>query len=173
LFRRSQRLDARVKARARAPGSRKPRREDDNRETEARFVATKEYLQSVIEDHGLTTDDLGSANEELFPATKSSKHERGETARKSFKPPTKNSSRSTTNSRTTREVTQINNDLVILVPSASQSSSSTRTGRSVASQRREEGRGTSFRSRPADDINPHIALTDLDQQVAEVIETSG
>jgi two-component system CheB/CheR fusion protein len=42
-------------------------------ELEHELVATKEYLQSLIEEHGRTNDDLGSANEELVSGTKSSR----------------------------------------------------------------------------------------------------
>ena len=50
----------------RTTGRRRPKLEHE-------LAATKEYLQSLIEEHGRTNDELGAANEELSRATKSSR----------------------------------------------------------------------------------------------------
>ena len=80
--------------------------------------ATKEYLQSVIEEHGRTNEDLGSANEELVSGNEElqSMNEELETAKEELQ--STNEELTTVNDELhsrNQEVTQANGDLLNLL----------------------------------------------------------
>ena len=81
-------------------------------------TATKEYLQSLIEEHGRTNDDLGSANEELVSGNEElqSMNEELETAKEELQ--STNEELTTVNDELhsrNQEVTQANSDLLNLL----------------------------------------------------------
>src|SRR5581483_6016995 len=94
--------------------------EEDRRlpRLEHELVATKEYLQSLIEEHGRTNDDLGSANEELVSGNEElqSMNEELETAKEELQ--STNEELTTVNDELhsrNQEVTQVNGDLLNLL----------------------------------------------------------
>src|SRR6185312_16293869 len=85
---------------------------------EHELMATKEYLQSLIEEHGRTNDDLGSANEELVSGNEElqSMNEELETAKEELQ--STNEELTTVNDELhsrNQEVTQANSDLLNLL----------------------------------------------------------
>ena len=85
---------------------------------EHELTATKEYLQSLIEEHGRTNDDLSSANEELVSGNEElqSMNEELETAKEELQ--STNEELTTVNDELhsrNQEVTQVNSDLVNLL----------------------------------------------------------
>ncbi|HXI55807.1 MAG TPA: CheR family methyltransferase, partial [Polyangia bacterium] len=93
---------------------------DDRRipKVEHELMATKEYLHSLIEEHGRTNDDLGSANEELVSGNEElqSTNEELETAKEELQ--SANEELTTVNdelSHRNQEVIQTNSDLLNLL----------------------------------------------------------
>ena len=172
-----------AKARPRRRQPAPPRRtalEEDRRlpRLEHELVATKEYLQSLIEEHGRTNDDLGSANEELVSGNEElqSMNEELETAKEELQ-------------STNEELTTVNDEL----QSRNQEvDAGQQRPPEPAGHRRHPDRHPRPRTpdpplhaqgaehperrpadlgRPLDDIKPNIDVPDLDRQVAEVIDT--
>ena len=108
-------------------GAKRPRRRRTRRRTkgpaaipelEHELAATKEYLQSLIEEHGRTNDELGSANEELVSGNEElqSMNEELETAKEELQ--STNEELTTVNDELhsrNQEVSQVNSDLVNLL----------------------------------------------------------
>ena len=156
------------------------RRSTTTSKLEHELAATKEYLQSLIEEHGRTNDDLGSANEELVSGNEElqSMNEELETAKEELQ-------------STNEELTTVNDELhsrnqevnvrstaissTCWAPSTSRSSSSTASGASAASRRRRAAssnvaalRRRGGRSTTSSSTSTSPTST---QQIAEVIET--
>ncbi|HVZ85403.1 MAG TPA: chemotaxis protein CheB [Polyangia bacterium] len=145
---------------------------------EHELMATKEYLQSLIEEHGRTNDDLGSANEELVSGNEElqSMNEELETAKEELQ--STNEELTTVNDELhsrNQEVTQANSDLlnllvtvdipIIILDIERRIRRFTPKARSILNVLPSDA------GRPIDDIKPNIAVADLDQQIAEVIDT--
>jgi len=145
---------------------------------EHELMATKEYLQSLIEEHGRTNDDLGSANEELVSGNEElqSMNEELETAKEELQ--STNEELTTVNDELhsrNQDVTQANSDLlnllvtvdipIIILDVERRIRRFTPKARSILNVL------PSDTGRPIDDIKPNIAVPDLDSQIAEVIET--
>ena len=104
-----------------AAGRRRPEPPAEDRRLprlEHELAATKEYLQSLIEEHGRTNDDLGSANEELVSGNEElqSMNEELETAKEELQ--STNEELTTVNDELqsrNQEVTQVNSDLLNLL----------------------------------------------------------
>jgi two-component system CheB/CheR fusion protein len=152
------------------------RRNDRRREHE--LSATKEYLQSLIEDHVRTTDELGAANEELISGNEElqSMNEELETAKEELQ--STNEELTTVNDELQSlnlETTQINSDLVNLIATVDIPLLILDTARKI---RRFTPRARSILNvlpsdigRPFDDIRTNIDVPDLDRQIADVVET--
>lgn len=169
------------RARSTREGSRRPETLKEKRRVpklEHELAATKLYLQCLIEEHGRTDDDLGSANEELVSGNEElqSMNEELETAKEELQ--SINEELTTVNDelhRRNQEVTQVNSDLVnllnivdirILILDMDR-----RIRRFTPNARSILNVLPSDVGRPLDDIKPNIVVPDLDQQVADVIET--
>ena len=145
---------------------------------EHELAATKEYLQSLIEDHVRTTDELGSANEELVSGNEElqSMNEELETAKEELQ--STNEELTTVNDELqslNQEATQINSDLVNLLATVDIPLLILDTARKI---RRFTPRARSILNvlpsdigRPFDDIRTNIDVPDLDRQIADVVET--
>jgi chemotaxis methyl-accepting protein methylase/signal transduction histidine kinase/chemotaxis response regulator CheB len=154
---------------------------DDGRripKVEHELMATKEYLQSLIEEHGRTNDDLGSANEELVSGNEElqSMNEELETAKEELQ--STNEELTTVNDELhsrNQEVTQANSDLLNLLVTVDVPiiilDIDRRIRRFTPKARSILNVLPSDTGRPIDDIKPNIAVADLDRQIAEVIET--
>ena len=145
---------------------------------EHELMATKEYLQSLIEEHGRTNDDLGSANEELVSGNEElqSMNEELETAKEELQ--STNEELTTVNDELhsrNQDVTQANSDLlnllitvdipIIILDVERRIRRFTPKARSIFNVL------PSDTGRLIDDIKPNIVVPDLDAQIAEVIET--
>ena len=145
---------------------------------EHELVATKEYLQSLIEEHGRANDDLGSANEELVSGNEElqSMNEELETAKEELQ--SMNEELTTVNDELhsrNQEVTQVNSDLLNLLTTVDFPIVILDRDRRI---RRFTPQARSILNvvagdigRPLDDIRANIDVADLDGQVAKVIET--
>jgi two-component system CheB/CheR fusion protein len=145
---------------------------------EHELVATKEYLQSLIEEHGRTNDDLGSANEELVSGNEElqSMNEELETAKEELQ--STNEELTTVNDELqsrNQEVTQVNSDLLNLLATVDIPIVILDRERRI---RRFTPKARSILNvvpadvgRPLDDIKANVGVPDLDRQVAEVIDT--
>jgi two-component system CheB/CheR fusion protein len=145
---------------------------------EHELSATKEYLQSLIEDHVRTTDELGSANEELVSGNEElqSMNEELETAKEELQ--STNEELTTVNDELqslNQEATQTNSDLVNLLATVDIPLLILDTARKI---RRFTPRARSILNvlpsdigRPFDDIKTNIDVPDLDRQIADVVET--
>ncbi len=140
--------------------------------------ATKEYLQSVIEEHGRTNEDLGSANEELVSGNEElqSMNEELETAKEELQ--STHEELTTVNAELhcrNQEVTQANGDLINLLISVDIPivilDLERRIRRLTPKARSILNVVPSDTGRSIDDIKPNIDVPDLDRQIAEVIET--
>jgi two-component system CheB/CheR fusion protein len=154
---------------------------DDGRripKVEHELMATREYLQSLIEEHGRTNDDLGSANEELVSGNEElqSMNEELETAKEELQ--STNEELTTVNDELhsrNQEVTQANSDLlnlfvtvdipIIILDLERRIRRFTPKARSILNVL------PSDTGRPIDDIKTNIVVAELDRQIAEVIET--
>ena len=172
---------ARGASRPTAGGRRKTKSLNDGRQAprvEQELIATKEYLQSLIEEHGRTNDDLGSANEELVSGNEElqSMNEELETAKEELQ--STNEELTTVNDELhsrNQEVRQANSDLlnllvtvdipIIILDRERRIRRFTPKARSILNVL------PSDIGRPLDDIRPNIDVADLDRQIAEVIET--
>lgn len=145
---------------------------------EHELMATKEYLQSLIEEHGRTNDDLGSANEELVSGNEElqSMNEELETAKEELQ--STNEELTTVNDELhsrNQDVTQANSDLlnllvtvdipIIILDVERRIRRFTPKARSIFNVL------PSDTGRLIDEIKPSIVVSDLDGQIAEVIET--
>lgn len=148
------------------------------RKVEHELAATKEYLRSLIEEHGRTNDDLGSANEELVSGNEElqSMNEELETAKEELQ--ATNEELTTVNDELqdrNREASQSNSDLVNLLATVEIPILIVDLERRI---RRLTPKATSILNvlptdlgRPVDDIKPNINVADMDGQIAAVIET--
>ncbi len=145
---------------------------------ERELAETKEYLQTVIADHGRTNEDLGTANEELVSGNEElqSMNEELETAKEELQ--SINEELTTVNDELqnrNHEVTQINSDLVNLLTTVDIPililDSQRRIRRFTPKARRILNVLPSDVGRPFEDIKTNIDVSDLDHQIAEVIET--
>jgi two-component system CheB/CheR fusion protein len=160
---------------------RKPGAGKDDRhvpKVEHELIATKEYLQSLIEEHGRTNDDLGSANEELISGNEElqSMNEELETAKEELQ--STNEELTTVNDELhsrNQEVTQVNSDLLNLLVTVDIPiiilDRERRIRRFTPKARRILNVLPSDNGRPIGDISPNIDVVDLDRQIEEVIET--
>ena len=145
---------------------------------EHELIATKEYLQSLIEEHGRTNDDLGSANEELVSGNEElqSMNEELETAKEELQ--STNEELTTVNDELhsrNQDVMQANSDMlnllvtvdipIIILDVERRIRRFTPKARSIFNVL------PSDTGRLIDDIKPNIVVPDLDAQIAEVIET--
>ncbi|HUE67523.1 MAG TPA: ATP-binding protein, partial [Candidatus Acidoferrum sp.] len=145
---------------------------------EHELVATKEYLQSLIEEHGRTNDDLGSANEELVSGNEElqSMNEELETAKEELQ--STNEELTTVNDELqsrNQEVTQVNSDLLNLLATVDIPIVILDRERRI---RRFTPKARSILNvvpadvgRPLDDIKATVGVPDLDRRIAEVIDT--
>jgi chemotaxis methyl-accepting protein methylase/signal transduction histidine kinase/chemotaxis response regulator CheB len=144
---------------------------------ENELLATKEYLQTLIEEHNQTTDDLGSANEELVSGNEElqSMNEELETAKEELQ--STNEELTTVNDELhsrNQEVSLANSDLINLLSTVDipilildcdrRIRRFTPKARSILNVVRTDV------GRPFEDIRPNLVVTDLDAQVARVIE---
>src|SRR6185369_11835726 len=145
---------------------------------EHELVATKEYLQSLIEEHGRTNDDLGSANEELVSGNEElqSMNEELETAKEELQ--STNEELTTVNDELhsrNQEVTQVNGDLLNLLATVDIPivilDRERRIRRFTPKARNILNVVHADLGRPLDDIKPNVEVPDLDRQVADVIES--
>jgi two-component system CheB/CheR fusion protein len=145
---------------------------------EHELLATKEYLQSLIEEHGRANDDLGSANEELVSGNEElqSMNEELETAKEELQ--STNEELTTVNDELqsrNQEVTQVNGDLlnllatvdipIVILDRERRIRRFTPKARSILNVVQTDV------GRALDDIKPNVEVLDLDRQVAEVIDT--
>ena len=145
---------------------------------EHELSATKEYLQFLIDEHVRTTDDLGSANEELVSGNEElqSMNEELETAKEELQ--STNEELTTVNEELrnrNQEANQVNSDLVnlfaivdipILILDAER-----RIRRFTPKARSILNVLPSDIGRPLDDIKTNIDVPTLDRQIADVIES--
>jgi chemotaxis methyl-accepting protein methylase/signal transduction histidine kinase/chemotaxis response regulator CheB len=145
---------------------------------EHELVATKEYLQSLIEEHGRTNDDLGTANEELVSGNEElqSMNEELETAKEELQ--STNEELTTVNDELqsrNQEVTQVNSDLLNLLATVDIPivilDRERRIRRFTPKARSILNVVPADLGRPLDDIRANVGVPDLDRQVAEVIDT--
>ena len=145
---------------------------------ENELAATKEYLQTVVAEHGRTNEDLGTANEELISGNEElqSMNEELETAKEELQ--SINEELTTVNDElqnTNHEMTQINGDLVNLLTTVDIPililDSARRIRRFTPRARRILNVLAADVGRAFGDIKTNIDVPDLDQQIAEVIET--
>jgi two-component system, chemotaxis family, CheB/CheR fusion protein len=144
---------------------------------EHELVATREYLQSVIEEHNQTTDDLGSANEELVSGNEElqSMNEELETAKEELQ--STNEELTTVNDELqsrNQEVSLVNSDLINLLSTVDIPILILDRDRRI---RRFTPKARSILNvvpadvgRPFDDIRSNLAVAELDAQIAQVIE---
>ena len=152
------------------------RREDRTPKLEHELIATKEYLQSVIEEHNQTTDELGSANEELVSGNEElqSMNEELETAKEELQ--STNEELTTVNDELqsrNQEVSLANSDLVNLVSTVDIPililDRERRIRRFTPKARSILNVVAADVGRPFDDIRPNLMVADLDAQIAHVI----
>jgi two-component system CheB/CheR fusion protein len=145
---------------------------------ENELLAVKEYLQAVIAEHSRTNEELGTANEELVSGNEElqSMNEELETAKEELQ--SINEELTTVNDELqirNHEVTQVNGDLVNLLSTVDIPvlilDSERRIRRFTPKARRILNVLPADVGRPFEDIKTNIRVDDLDQQIAEVIET--
>ena len=145
---------------------------------EHELTTTKDYLQSLIEEHGETTDALGSANEELVSGNEElqSLNEELETAKEELQ--STNEELTTVNDELNsrnQEVNLVNSDLLNLLDTVDIPILILDRDRRI---RRFTPKARSILNvvptdvgRPFDDIRPNLSVPDLDAQISHVIET--
>jgi two-component system CheB/CheR fusion protein len=165
--------------RSRAPSRKKPRPGGRLQKLEHELTVTKEYLQSLIDDHGRTNDELNAANEELVSGNEElqSINEELETAKEELQ--STNEELTTVNDELhsrNQEVSVINSDLVnllntvdipILILDADQ-----RIRRFTPKARDILNVLPSDLGRPLEDIKSNLDLPDLHEQITDVIESN-
>ncbi|MGZ4779571.1 MAG: CheR family methyltransferase, partial [Thermoanaerobaculia bacterium] len=149
------------------------------RKLEQELAVTKEYLESLVDDHGRTNDELNAANEELVSSNEElqSINEELETAKEELQ--STNEELTTVNDELhsrSQEVGVINSDLVnllntvdipILILDIAQ-----RIRRFTPKARSILNVVPSDVGRPLDDIKVNIDVPDLHEQIGDVIETN-
>jgi two-component system CheB/CheR fusion protein len=171
-------VEARKQKRGASP---KPETVRDQRripKLEEALAATKEYLQTILTEHGRTNEDLGTANEELVSGNEElqSMNEELETAKEELQ--SINEELTTVNDELqarNQEVTQINSDLVNLLTTVDIPililDNERKIRRFTPKARRILNVLQGDIGRPFEDIKPNIDVPDLDRQIAEVIES--
>jgi two-component system CheB/CheR fusion protein len=153
---------------------------DDERvaKLETDLGATKAYLQSIIEDHQRSNEDLMSANEELLSSNEElqSLNEELQTAKEELQ--STNEELATLNEELharNAELDSVNNDLINILGSVEVPIVIVDGQRLI---RRFTPKARPILNllpvdvgRPIDDIKPTIAIEDLDRKIADVIET--
>ncbi|WP_240359659.1 chemotaxis protein CheB [Pyxidicoccus trucidator] len=143
------------------------------------LAATKDYLQSLLEEHGRTNDALASANEELVSGNEElqSLNEELETAKEELQ--STNEELTTVNDELhsrNHELHLVNGDLVNLVNVVDIPvlilDLERRIRRFTPKTRSIMNILPSDVGRPISDITLNISVVDLDSQIAEVIETA-
>ncbi|MGZ3423381.1 MAG: CheR family methyltransferase, partial [Polyangiales bacterium] len=145
---------------------------------ESELAATKEHLQSIIDDHQQTNEELTAANEELISSNEElqSLNEELETAREELQS-TNEELRTLNEELQARnlELNSVNSDLVNILGSVEVPIVIVDGGRRI---RRYTPKARTILNllpsdvgRPIDDIKPTLAIADLDQKIAEVIDT--
>jgi two-component system, chemotaxis family, CheB/CheR fusion protein len=143
---------------------------------EQELAATKEYLQSVIETQEATNEELQSANEEILSSNEElqSTNEELETAKEELQ--SANEELSTVNDELRNrnmEITQVNNDLTNLLSSTE--IAVVMVGNDLTIRRFTPQAQEILGLIPADvgrsflNINPNIAIEDLQQMVVQVM----
>ena len=156
---------------------RKGEKDSEIKRLEDELAATKEYLQSVIEQQETTNEELRSANEEIQSSNEElqSINEELETAKEELQ--STNEELATVNEELesrAHELEQVNNDLTNLVTSVD--IPIVIVGPDLRIRRFTPQAGKLLNliatdvGRPLSDINPNIEMPDLDAQVAEVID---
>jgi two-component system, chemotaxis family, CheB/CheR fusion protein len=144
---------------------------------ENEMAATRDYLQSLIEEHSQATDDLGSANEELVSGNEElqSLNEELETAKEELQ--STNEELTTLNDELqnrNQEVNLANTDLVNLLSTVDIPilivDRERRIRRFTPKARRILNVVARDIGRPFDDIRPNLSLPHLDAEIAQVIE---
>jgi len=145
---------------------------------EAELKANKEYLQSIIEDHQRTNEELVSTNEELVSTNEElqSLNEELETAKEELQ--STNEELSTLNEELqTRnlELNAVNSDLVNVLGAAEVPivivDATRRIRRFTPQARPLLNLIASDVGRSIDDIRPSLAVENLDQKIAKVVDT--
>ena len=146
---------------------------------EHELIATKEYLHSLVEDHGRTNDELNAANEELVSGNEElqSMNEELETAKEELQ--STNEELTTVNEELhsrNQEVSQVNSDLVNLLGTVDVPililDIDRRIRRFTPKARSILNVVPSDVGRPLDDIRLNIDVPNLHDQITEVIETN-
>jgi chemotaxis methyl-accepting protein methylase/signal transduction histidine kinase/chemotaxis response regulator CheB len=143
------------------------------------LTATKEYLQSLVDDHGRANDELNAANEELVSGNEElqSMNEELETAKEELQ--STNEELVTVNEELhsrNQEVNQINSDLVNLLGTVDVPililDIERRIRRFTPKARSILNVLPSDVGRPLGDIRLNVIVPDLDSQISDVIETN-
>ena len=143
---------------------------------EHELLATREYLQSLTEEHGRTNDELAAANAELVSGNEElqSMNEELETAKEELQ--STNEELTTVNDELhsrNQEMNVLNNDLINLLGTVDVPililDPDLRIRRFTPKSRSILNILPSDVGRPIGDIKPNIDVPDLEQQVAEVI----
>ena len=143
---------------------------------EHELLATREYLQSLTEEHGRTNDELAAANAELVSGNEElqSMNEELETAKEELQ--STNEELTTVNDELhsrNQEMNVLNNDLINLLGTVDVPililDPELRIRRFTPKSRSILNILPSDVGRPIGDIKPNIDVPDLEQQVAEVI----
>jgi chemotaxis methyl-accepting protein methylase/signal transduction histidine kinase/chemotaxis response regulator CheB len=146
---------------------------------ERELAATKEYLQSLVDDRDRTNDDLNAANEELVSGNEElqSMNEELETAKEELQ--STNEELTTVNDELhtrNHEVAQINGDLMNILSTVDVPililDGDRRIRRFTPKARSILNVLPSDVGRPLDDIKSNLQVGDLDQRVATVIESN-
>ncbi|MCU1282338.1 MAG: Sensor protein, partial [bacterium] len=163
-------------------GTKKSERSNDKgrvQRLEHELAATKEYLQSLIDDHGRTNDELNAANEELISGNEElqSMNEELETAKEELQ--STNEELTTVNEELhsrNQEVNQVNSDLVNLLSTVDVPILILDIDRRI---RRFTPKARSILNvlpsdvgRPLDDIRINVEAPDLHEQISDVIDTN-
>jgi two-component system CheB/CheR fusion protein len=179
LFEEASRKDAEDETPVAAGGRPSASSDDDRRisKLEHELVATKEYLNSLIEEHGRTYDELGSANEELVSGNEElqSMNEELETAKEELQ--STNEELTTVNDELqsrNHEVTEVNSDLLNLLVTVDIPviilDRERRIRRFTPKTKSILNVVPSDTGRLLDDIKPNIDVLDLDRRIAGVID---
>jgi two-component system CheB/CheR fusion protein len=145
-------------------------------ELETELASTREYLESLVEDHARTNDDLASANEEFVSSNEElqSMNEELETAKEELQ--STNEELTTVNDELhsrNQEVSQANGDLVSLLNSVDipvvMLDAERRIKRFTPRARALFNLQSTDVGRPVDEIKPNLVVADLDERVAAVI----
>lgn len=145
---------------------------------ERELAATKDYLQSLLEDHQTTNDELTSANEELVSTNEElqSMNEELETAKEELQ--STNEELNTVNDELqnrNQQLGQVNNDLVNILNSVEIPIVILDSQRRI--RRFTPGARTMMNLRPGDvgrplaEVRPNLLIDDLDEQIEAVLET--